>query len=285
MRTYQAGKLMGTAWVERDYEDGKPVAQRNYNPDGALAYAIRWVRDRESLIGRTETSYPDGRITIVEKEYEPAETPALFRITYLGYGSMKGLDGETELSKESFYFYNEDGTGRVEDAEGRLLESLSLNEKGQIAESLVYDENGDLAKRVEYEYDRFGNQSHVRYYDAEGTLLSEWEYRCNAFRVQEYRVNRKYEDGQEVQRLEFVCLDRFHADFSIYYDGELAASQHFLYVYDGADLVEQRRINDDGSPGTSAFWTRDEDHNTLRYVTPAGPDNYSVEIFTYERIS
>ncbi len=285
MRCFVDGKSAGTGRIERDFEDGRPVAQRNYNPDGSLAYSLHWLRDPESLIQRTETRYPDGSVKIVENEYEPLGEISLFRYSYRASGSVETPDGEPELRVEEFYFYNDaEGTGRVEDGSGRLLQSLTLNEKGQVVGSIVYDENGAFAKRVEYEYDRFGNQSRVRYYDAEDTLLSEWEYRCNAFRVQEYRVNRQYKDGEEIQRLELVCLDRFHADFSIYYDGELSASQHFLYVYDGADLVEQRRINDDGSPGTSAYWTRDDDHNAIRYLTPAGPDSSSIEISAYERI-
>lgn len=210
--------------------------------------------------------------------------PKLFRVTYYATATIDEL-GNEELTSENFYLYQDDiGEGLVTDADGNVIRTLKLNEKGQIVRSESLDSDGNATGCIEYEYDEYGNESHERIYDADGELTTEWEWTYNEYRVQIHRVMRRYEAGTETQRIEFTCTDGEHCISEVYWNGERASAQNYLYVYEGNSLIETRQIREDGTPGSSATWTRDADFNVLRYQYPFSFDTYAVQIYAYERI-
>lgn len=215
---------------------------------------------------------------------EEAVSPKLFRMTYMANATIDEF-GNEELTSENFYLYQDDiGEGLVTDADGNMIKTLKLNENGQIASTISYDLDGSITGSSEHEYDEYGNESHELIYDADGVLTTEWEWTYNEYRVQMQRVMRRYEAGTETQRIEFTCTDGEHCISMVYWDGEPSPAQNYLYVYEGSSLVETRQIKDDGTPGSSATWTRDADFNVLRYQYPLSSGTYAAQIYAYERI-
>ncbi len=219
---------------------------------------------------------------------EQEEDPLYFRLSYKAVG--RGNENEENLISEYFYHYDDaNQTGWVTNEIGSTINILTLDEKGHIISfSSNIGSNGEVSYCYEYEYDRYGNESHVSYYKA-GLLVQESFYTYNEYRVPLQITTISYaEDGKESSRSELNCPDGVHGTVESYKNGELTGSNPITYVYEGNFLVARGYVDEDGNftnDRADIFWTRDEYYNIVRLETAPNEDGiFTFQLYSYEPI-
>lgn len=210
-------------------------------------------------------------------------SPTLYRTAWFRSSRLENGSRYETVVSESWYYYNDDGTGRVENEDHVVTQTFVLNKKGQIASAVFLDSYGIENYREEYEYDRFGNRSRLsRYKNGVLTYLAETEY--DEERTALHSIQRQYEDGREVYRSELDFPEKTQGTLRVFKNGFLDSESRAERQYTDGKLTYQQYYSSDGQAGTWMKFVRDDDNNTLRQEVHSASGVVTIYAYRYEKI-
>ena len=246
---YEDGSLSRRSEYRYDSQ-GNRVEQKGYEADGSL---------------KEEWIYSQGNL--VEQKYYEADGSLSSRFEYRYDSQGNRVKGkyykyypDGSLSSRSEYRYDSQGN-RVEEYEYEYYPDGSLKEEwiysqGNLVEKKYYKADGSLSSRFEYRYDSQGNLVEEKEYGADGRLWERSEYRYDS---QGNRVEEKYygADGRLWGRSE----SRYDSQGNLveekeYEDGRLSSRSEYRYDSQG-NRVEKKEYEYEYYPD-GRLWGRSE---------------------------